>query len=158
LRLPRRKGGEKTLHKADTKRRKVALLAANDQTTDQIAPQVDLSVRRVQQILQEPVTQEMVERFRFGVEQQRLAAEGTLLDVLVDKLQTEEWVTAAVQLEQRISNAESTRAQIIKAKFDAERESRPGNQVNLQINQPPPVTLEDLLRPHRPAGDDDALN
>jgi DNA-binding Lrp family transcriptional regulator len=156
--VPIRKDGKKTLHKGDVKRRKVALLHANDQPTAAIAAQVGLSIRRVQDILKEPVTQEMVERFRPGVEQQRLAAEGTLLEVLVDKLQTEEWVTAAVQLEQRISNAESVRAQIIKAKFDAERESRPGNQVNLQINQPPPVTLEDLLRPHRPAGDDDALN
>jgi hypothetical protein len=158
LRLPIRKDGKKTLHKGDAKRRKVALLSANDQLPPQIAPQVGLSVKRVQNILREPITQEMVERFRPGVEQQRLAAEGTLLEVLVDKLQGPEWESAATKLEQRISNAESTRAQIIKAKFESEREARPGNQVNLQINQPPPVTLEDLLRPHRPAGDDDALN
>lgn len=77
---------QKTSKSGNANRRKVAFLAANDQSPQQIAPQVKLKERRVQQILAEPVTIEMVEHFRLKVERQRQDAEGALLSTLQEML------------------------------------------------------------------------
>lgn len=104
------KPDSKPSKKGNAKRRKVALLAANDHTPAQIADKTGLGLRRVQQMLNERPTIEMLEHFRLAVDRQRLEAEGSLIETLVDKLGGPEWESAADKLERRLAARENLEA------------------------------------------------
>lgn len=140
------KPAKKTSQKGDAKRRKVAFLAANDQSPQQIAPQVQLKERRVQQLLKEIPTQEMIEHFRRGIEARRIDAETAALATAVEHLSGPKWEVAFDRIMGRMQAREQVEIAALTAMAPA---ASAGNAVQVNV-QGGPVSLEELLAPHRP--------
>lgn len=144
------KAPSKTTRKGDVKRRKVALLAANDQSPQQIASQVKLKERRVQQILNEHPTIEMIEHFRLSVEKQRMDAENAALRTAVGHLDGPKWGDAFDRIMSRVGARERLQVDLVVAQ-QKQVAAQGGVQVHVsqQGLMAGPVTLDELMAPHR---------
>ena len=120
-------------------RRKVAQLAAVGHSNPEIARELSLTERRIEQIVAEAESKAMIAHFAESVDRQRMAAESILLDACVEKAAAGDLAWAAL-LEQRITNAERRGG------------GAPGTAVQVNVQQGNAVSLDELLAAHRPVG------
>ncbi len=126
-------------------RRDVAHKAAAGKSNTEIASELSLTVRRIEQIVREPDVKNTIEGYRVALERTRIQAEGRLLEGLLQRFEAAPGAAGlpfAELVEKRLTNAER-------------RGSGDGaaNAVQVNVNQASGVSasFEDLVRSVAPA-------